>query len=822
MMVRDVSQRRVSSSSIKEPNVIYFNIRSVITLVAGITALIIFTVVLFNVVAARFAYPPADSEPQPSPPSTTATANTPSTASSSTRNTLPPAAAPVLPAAAKLRKDFSEKGSHKKHQKAMKRRHITRRPPRHNEYPDENDASEPMQADAPMRQDSPDSALVDNYETWRDIMPEDSGPERRRRSECLLPQCRWLSRYLTSKLDWTIKPCHDFYAHVCSAKWFASEDESNQESMDFQTQSVARLMNELSLYLQKKASTLPWERNAAAFFTDCLMPKTPRTLSSIRPRFPIWPLEKITSLSTLPKLIAYVDKFFRSTPLLKTYVGQMRSSYSNDTLYVDSPVLPLARFQLLHPKAKEEDYKKLLRSTLQGHGVNNVPQAVVKLELALSRIISRDFVTLADRAVDTQNLLSGDMFWDPVLMALVGNRREVRALDHKYLMNLMSVLKNATSPLTVANLIIFSTLTQIAPLIHNMSSLTPLGLEQTVRGVPLQVQGCLSLTEKAYQSGMRILALKALGVTDWSPEKLKAGVIQKLVAELKKVLKKYVRTWFTESESKRDALRRLKKLRVNLLGATPHDELTYARDEKSFSNARHLVSLLEESPARNSTDYFFPGSVFSPAPKYVAETHTLYLPPAMFGLVNKLQQFDDPLLLLPLIGAPILQAMLSVVDARGTQTFLEGSVLATHWWSPTDDAKLSRIKACYRDLYALSLRDALINSNQQAFFEEFVAQGALLDPLHKLFKEKVAEYHPDGLRIEPEFTADMLFYIVYVMGLCEAPGAERYKVKHRMGIPSRILVNAHLGSSERFRRAFKCKHSDEMMPLRSCSYWDVH
>ncbi|KAH9380594.1 hypothetical protein HPB48_020374 [Haemaphysalis longicornis] len=179
MMVRDVSQRRVSSSSIKEPNVIYFNIRSVITLVAGITALIIFTVVLFNVVAARFAYPPADSEPQPSPPSTTATANTPSTASSSTRNTLPPAAAPVLPAAAKLRKDFSEKGSHKKHQKGNEAAPHYRRPPRHNEYPDENDASEPMQADAPMRQDSPDSALVDNYETWRDIMPEDSGPERR-------------------------------------------------------------------------------------------------------------------------------------------------------------------------------------------------------------------------------------------------------------------------------------------------------------------------------------------------------------------------------------------------------------------------------------------------------------------------------------------------------------------------------------------------------------------------------------------------------------------------------------------------------------------
>ncbi|KAH9380595.1 hypothetical protein HPB48_020375 [Haemaphysalis longicornis] len=554
--------------------------------------------------------------------------------------------------------------------------------------------------------------------------------------------------------------------------------------MDFQTQSVARLMNELSLYLQKKASTLPWERNAAAFFTDCLMPKTPRTLSSIRPRFPIWPLEKITSLSTLPKLIAYVDKFFRSTPLLKTYVGQMRSSYSNDTLYVDSPVLPLASyqqrigvstaprsgkiisivllswFQLLHPKAKEEDYKKLLRSTLQGHGVNNVPQAVVKLELALSRIISRDFVTLADRAVDTQNLLSGDMFWDPVLMALVGNRREVRALDHKYLMNLMSVLKNATSPLTVANLIIFSTLTQSRHLYTNMSSLTPLGLEQTVPRCAL---------------------------ADWSPEKLKAGVIQKLVAELKKVLKKYVRTWFTESESKRDALRRLKKLRVNLLGATPHDELTYARDEKSFSNARHLVSLLEESPARNSTDYFFPGSVFSPAPKYVAETHTLYLPPAMFGLVNKLQQFDDPLLLLPLIGAPISRRCSRSSTPEGRRRSSRAPS-----WPPTGGRPLttpsSRGSRPATGTCTRSLAQGRAHQQQPAGLLRRVrgAGCALLDPLHKLFKEKVAEYHPDGLRIEPEFTADMLFTSSTSWACAKPPGAERYKVKHRMGIPSRI------------------------------------
>ncbi|KAH7933461.1 hypothetical protein HPB49_012896 [Dermacentor silvarum] len=815
-----------------DSNVVYVNLRSVLIFMGGITVIIVLSVALFNVAVSRFATPGSMEVDSPAHVPLRDPMALPHVAPVSFA--APPSRAP---AATHRKKGSSKRGGvgvAERPKKRKKRRHSRRRSP-HASGKKEGDPSEAELGVMRARQDAPDSTFVNNYDSWREIADEGNG-ERRRRSECGRPQCRWLSRYLTSKLDWTIKPCHDFYSHVCSAKWFTpspqqqaaaaaeSERGDQQDSLDFRTQAVARLMNEVAAYLKKKVSTMPWERNAAAFFTDCLKPKTPRTLSSIRPRFPIWPLEKITSVSTLPKLVAYVARFFRATPLLKTYVGDLRSTLRNDTLYVDSPVLPLARFQYLHPTAKEEDYRKVLRAALQGRRAGGLPQAIVKLELALARIVSRDFVTLADRAVETENLLTGDKFWDPLVMALVGNRREIRVLDHKYLMNLMSVLRNATSALDVANLIIYSTLTQIAPLIQNMSFLTPLGLEQTVTGVPMQVQGCLSLTEKAYRHGMRILALKALGVTEWSPEKPKARVIENMIADLKKGLKKYVRFWFTETDSRRDALKRLRTLKVDLLGATPHDELTYARSEKYFNKPRQVASLLEEVPGRDPGygGDFFPGSVFSTEPEYVAETHTLYLPPAMFGLINKMQEFDDPLLIVPLIGAPILKAMLAVIDGRGTQTFIRDSTVSTHWWSPTDDSKLVKIRSCYRDLYALSLKDMLINSNQQAFFEEFIAQGALLDPLHRFYKEKVSKYHSDGLRIEPEFTADMLFYIVYTMGMCEPRGAERYKVKHRMGIPARILVNAHLGSSERFRRAFKCKHSDEMMPLHSCSYWDEH
>lgn len=331
-----------------DSNVVYVNLRSVLIFMGGITVIIVLSVALFNVVASRFATPGSMEVDSPAHAPLSDPMALPHVAPVSVA--APPSRAP----AATYRKKGSAKrgGVAERPKKHKKRRHSRRRSP-HANGKEEGDASEAELGAMRARQDAPDSTFVNNYDSWREIADEGNG-ERRRRSECGRPQCRWLSRYLTSKLDWTIKPCHDFYSHVCSAKWFTpspqqqaaaaeSERGDQQDSLDFRTQAVARLMNELAAYLKKKVSTMPWERNAAAFFTDCLKPKTPRTLSSIRPRFPIWPLEKITSVSTLPKLVAYVARFFRATPLLQTYVGDLRSTLRNDTLYVDSPVLPLAR-----------------------------------------------------------------------------------------------------------------------------------------------------------------------------------------------------------------------------------------------------------------------------------------------------------------------------------------------------------------------------------------------------------------------------------------------------------------------------------------------
>ncbi|EEC05679.1 hypothetical protein IscW_ISCW004099 [Ixodes scapularis] len=511
-----------------------------------------------------------------------------------------------------------------------------------------------------INQDEPD---VNLHQSWRTVNADNAGGSAS--NQCTRPQCKWLSKFLNSKLDWTIKPCHDFYSHVCSAKWFGPSEE-NVDSLDFGSQKVAR-------------------------------------------------------------------------------------------------------------------------ETAQG---------IAKLEMALRKITSREFVSLADRVFRVTHMATGDKSWDFLLHVLTYGRTQVRTLDFKYTSNLMEVLRNTSSALDAANFIIFSALLQISPLIQNMSSLIPLGMDETVKGVPLQVQGCLRLTEKAYQRGMRILALMALSLKDWSPERPKAAAMVGLIRDLKESLTKYVKVWFSDKQSRKRALRRLQTLKINLLGATPHDEIVYARAEKPVKDARQIVSILEGSTTRDiSKDSFFPGSIFSTSPMYIAETHTLYLPSGFLGLVNNLTEISDPLYL-PLIGAPILKAIMAVVDARGAQIFSDRSGITTHWWTPAEDLKYATKAACFRNLYSLALKELLISTHQEVFVDEFVAQGAILEPLYRVFKNRMAHYYPDGLRMDPEFTADMLYFIVYAMGYCEISGLEKVKVKHRIGIPSRILVNAHLGNNK--------------------------
>ncbi|CAN7995433.1 unnamed protein product, partial [Ixodes hexagonus] len=675
-----------------------------------------------------------------------------------------------------------------------------------------DDASGPL-PETISPQDAPD---VKGYDSWRTVNPEDVGSAERK--ECTRPQCKWLSKLISAKLDWTIKPCHDFYSHVCSAKWFGSSEEPF-EKVNFRSQNVAMLMHALNAYIKGKTSANPWQRNAATFYKECLNLKADRTLSGLKPRFPMWPLTKLTSDSTLARLSSYCKRYFRVDPLLVSYLSDVGGHLENFTRYVTSPILPRARFQLLYPNAREEDYLALIRSLLPGKDGERIAREILKLEMALGRITSREFVSLADRILRVPHLTTGSTVWDLLLQALTDGRREVRTLDFTYASNLMAVLRDTSSPLDTANFIIYSALLHLSPLLQNMSSLVPLGMDETVRGVPTHVQGCLRLTEKAYERGMRILALMALGAKDWSPEKPKATAMLSLISDLKQSLSKYVGVWYADKQSRKLALRRLRTLKVNLLGATPHDDVVYARDERPHEDTQDILSFLEDSATRDiPKGSFFPGSAFSPEPKYVGETHTLYLPPAFFGLVNNRTDVADPLFL-PVIGAPILRAIMAVVDARGAQIFTDKSGTATHWWSAAEDFKSTAKVDCFRNLYSLALKQLLISTSQQVFHEEFVAQGAILEPLHRVFKKRVAQYYPNSLRIGPDFTADMIFFIVYAMGFCEMPGSERYKIMHRVGIPSRILVNGHLGSNERFVRTFGCKRTDEMVPLRPCSYW---
>ncbi|XP_064488534.1 endothelin-converting enzyme-like 1 [Ornithodoros turicata] len=657
---------------------------------------------------------------------------------------------------------------------------------------------------------------VNSFENWREVDPDDVGTTDRK--DCKRPMCKWISRYISSKLDWTIKPCHDFYSHVCSSKWFASD---NVEEMDFPSQSLARFMKHLKHYIIHKATGNAWEKNAASLFKGCL--QGDRTLTHIRPRFPIWPLKRLSGIQTLAKLQAYCLRFYKSQPLLETFIAPSGTRWkggerSNFALFADSPTLPVSRFQLLYPSAAEDDYKRLIRSLIEDKDGDRIAQGIIKLEKALVKVISKEYVSLSHRAVNVLDLIQDDDDWQVLLKTALSNQKDIRTLDRNYLFKLRHVLKNASSTLDVANYMVYYTLVQLSPLIRNLTFLIPLGMGKTIRGVSVSTQGCLRLTEKAYEHGMRILGMMALGAQDWTHEKPKEVAVRGIVSDLKRILAKHAEEWFTTPGTRKEAIKKLKALKVVILGAAPLDAITYARGEKVVGS-KDVVSLLQGGPARDSVRFgFFPGSVFDTTPRYLPEVNTVYLPHAMFGTFNNVSNPADPLFL-PLIGASMLEAMMSAMDSRGAERIIGPSGISANWWDIEEETKANRKKECFKNLYGHRLKELLISSSRQVFMEKFLARGALLEPLYQAYHNRVTQHYPDGLHIDPGLSADMLFYVIYAMGLCEQPGSEKYKIKHKAGIPARILVNAHVGSSERFRRAFHCKTDDDMVPVKPCSYW---
>lgn len=88
-----------------------------------------------------------------------------------------------------------------------------------------------------------------------------------------------------------------------------------------------------------------------------------------------------------------------------------------------------------------------------------------------------------------------------------------------------------------------STLVHLWALLQSMTNLIPLGMEDIVKNTPVQVLGCLKVTEQTHRLGLSLLGLKTFGVNEWYREKTRSTYIIKIENDLKRSVAKYTKVW---------------------------------------------------------------------------------------------------------------------------------------------------------------------------------------------------------------------------------------------------------------------------------------
>lgn len=646
---------------------------------------------------------------------------------------------------------------------------------------------------------------------------------------CTDPECLWYDHHMETKLDSTIDPCDDFYGHVCSSKWFAPYGKPTYEM-----ESIEKLMSCLDLNLRvEKHSPLRWTRNSAFLYDACLRSNGSQLIrDQLLVRLRLRPVTKAPSVifriglqEMMPKLQSEYLENVKVHPLASVYMAPSGPA-KGYVPYVDSPQLLLKRFFLRYPNRTEGDYQRLVESVLTDmDDPALVASKVVHIEKRLSNIVSGTPERMADWKLTPDRMArmgNATLRWLAHLFpASFGGRLNVRILDQNYVSQLVDILKHICTPEDVADYFHFRTLVEYSSFL-NITSLIPLSYETHVSGVPLRVQGCLHMVENMYKHGLRMLGTEAIGgnLGVWRiPFEYEMG---KLFEDVKDALSRYVRRWFS-SNTVDKALRKVRSMELAHLGSKVSSPSLYAQSTPELRSLSDFSRLVRDTVSRdfnetNNLDFMHRISVFSTSVEYNSDTNSLFVPHALITLPVLQSETLHPIFL-PIVGAKVLHGAIAAIDNRGSESPTDEGNYKT-WWSLYDQLTFENRSRCFKEQLDRAVKMVYPQSSRLDFLDNFIADNAILEPLYDIYRKRVIRRYPDGMgRADDEVKEDKLFFYVYAMGHCEAPGTETVQLKYRHATPARLRVNGALANFQRFRKTFKCRAGKPMSPVQRCMYW---
>nr|XP_037273924.1 neprilysin-21-like [Rhipicephalus microplus] len=578
--------------------------------------------------------------------------------------------------------------------------------------------------------------------------------------ECKTASCHWHSDYLWGRLNESVDPCQDFYAHVCSSAWFREDGQlSDQPYADFSVaQLLADVRDSLTLYgsRQPESGHGAWSFPVQAVSLLHLCHRASSSSSStsgwnevhdvlFRVGLGGWPFadEPPADWSLLP-VLAGLERDVGEGVLANVALRRDLSQADEYQLHVDPPETLLHKF-LLHRRSSNSlvEYETQLAQLLSSAaGGNASGAAVVNASISRDSVYSRlaaDLVAFEKRleAIRAAPLLpleqryvrAGQLGavakwnWTTFLAETFHGTRTVVhnttvVCDRCTYFSKATLLVQETPQRTLANYAGVKLIVLLSPLLsadESWSAFVTKLASRGLSGLSERLEACLSLLERTYHYGTAMLARMSLGRQFSTVYRTQYD--RQLAALASSVLhsasQRASRLAFLRSDERRKAQSKLQAMSFQVFGTAPSlywPALYYGVSSPLLRESEPLVStvtllrhtrrvyLLSKVPNLD-LDARYPLRVFgAPNSYYYPLRNLLFLPQSLVAFLTRVSNtIDAPFI--PVIGRPILAEALRAIDALDGRHIDDVLSLQT-WWGHNSSARFDRLTRCLLDQYA--------------------------------------------------------------------------------------------------------------------------
>ncbi|XP_050045746.1 neprilysin-21-like [Dermacentor andersoni] len=577
--------------------------------------------------------------------------------------------------------------------------------------------------------------------------------------ECKAALCRWHSDYLWGRLNESVDPCQDFYAHVCSSAWFREGGRlSDQPYADF---SVAQLLADVRDSLTRYGRQQPdGEHGAWSFPAQAvsLLRLCNRASSSPSPNswnevhdtlfragLGGWPYtdEPPADWSLLP-VLAGLERDVGEGVLANVALRRDLSQADEYQVHVEPPETLLHQF-LLHRRSSSSlvEYETQLAQLLcsaaggnaSGGGVANASSSrdsvfsrlaadLVAFEKRLEAIRGAPLLPLEQRYVRAGQLGAVAKWnWTAFLAETFHGTRTVVynttvVCDRCAYFGKATLLVQETPQRTLANYAAVRLVVLLSPLLpadEPWSTFVTKLSSRGLSGLTERLETCLGLLERTYRYGSAMLARMSLGRQFSTVYRTQYD--RQLVALASSVLRsaslRAGRMAFLRADERRRAQSKLAAMVFQVFGTAPSlywPALYYGvsspllRESEPLASAvallRHTRRSYLSSRAPNlDLDAQYPLRVFgAPNSYYFPLRNLLFLPQSLVAFLTRVSNtIDAPFI--PVVARPILTEALRAIDALDGRHVDDALALHT-WWGLNSSARFERLTRCLLDQYA--------------------------------------------------------------------------------------------------------------------------